>query len=80
MFGNTEVNYHIEIIQEREGQTRKLEIDGEEVVLSVQDNLSYEGLHTAVYKQVKKGEGLKPSDAYYSIRLVEKLCQDKINA
>jgi len=78
-FGDVSVRYHVEILGDREGQTRKLEIDGEEVVLSVADNLAYEGLHTEVYKQLKQGNGIKPKEALKSISLVEKLCQDKLN-
>lgn len=74
-FSDCDVEYHIEIISDREGQTRKLEINNEEVVLSVKDNLSYEGLHTQIYEDVKKGGGIKPIEAIKSIKLVEKLCQ-----
>jgi UDP-N-acetyl-2-amino-2-deoxyglucuronate dehydrogenase len=76
MFGNTKVSYEIEIIPTREGQVRKLEIDGQEVVLSTQDNLSYEGLHTQIYKDVRKGKGIKPEEAIKSIKLVEELCEN----
>ena len=67
--------YHIEIMPDDTGQERTLVLDGEEVVLSKKDNLSFEDLHTAVYKEVIAGGGVKPQEANKSIKLVEKLCR-----
>lgn len=71
------VSYEIEILNNRDGQVRKLEINGEELILSIQDNLAFEGLHTEVYKQVKLGNGIKPKEALKSIGLVSELCNRK---
>lgn len=72
-FNGTIVDYDLEIMSSDNGQDRKLEIDGEEVSLSKKDNLSFEGLHTEVYKELLKGKGIKPEEAIKSILLVEKL-------
>lgn len=67
--------YHIEILDTRDGQIRKILVDGQEISLSDKDNLSYEDLHIEVYKKFIKGEGVPLSEAAKSIRLVEDLLQ-----
>ena len=47
--GRTIVDFDFEFLDTREGQTRHLEIDGEKHILSLKDNLSFEGLHDKVY-------------------------------
>lgn len=72
-FQNADVRYYLEIMSDNEGQDRYLEIDGEKISLSKQDNLSFENLHTKVYEAVKAGKGIPPSEVVKSIKLVEKL-------
>ena len=52
---NADVNYYLEIMPNDNGQDRYLEIDGEKISLSKQDNLSFEDLHTKVYQDLLKG-------------------------
>lgn len=72
-FGSTKVTYHIAIADTDKDQDRRIEIDGQAVSLSKQDNLSFEGLHTKVYQELKEGRGVNGKEAAKSIRLVEKL-------
>ncbi|MCK4522404.1 MAG: Gfo/Idh/MocA family oxidoreductase [Nanoarchaeota archaeon] len=66
-------DYHIEIMDTAEGQTRSLIIDDEKIELSTQDNLSFEDLHTEVYKDFNKGIIVTPEVANHSIKLIEQL-------
>lgn len=68
--------YHIEILDSREGQIRKILADGQEVSLSDKDNLSYEDLHVEVYKDLMNFRGKKPSECAKSIKLVQQLCKN----
>lgn len=72
-------DYYFEIMDTNEGQTRTLEIDGKEIELSKQDNLSYEDLHTEVYNDFIKGRGVMFSDCYNLIKLIEELQCNSIN-
>lgn len=72
-FNGSRFNYDLEIRGDDKDQNRALVIDGEEVVLSKQDNLSFENLHVEVYKALKEGNGTEAKEAMKSIRLVEKL-------
>lgn len=72
-FNGTICDYNLEIMPDDNGQERSLEIDGETVVLSKQDNLSYEDLHLKVYQNLIKGRGIKKDEALKSIKLVSKL-------
>lgn len=72
-FNGTRATYHIEIMDDNAGQTRSLTIDGKEIVLSKQDNLSFEDLHTKVYEDFVCGKNITPMEAARSIRLVEEL-------
>jgi UDP-N-acetyl-2-amino-2-deoxyglucuronate dehydrogenase len=65
--------FQIEILDSREGQYRKIMVDGKEISLSDKDNLSYEDLHLDVYHALLKGEGIKPKEAARSIKLVEQI-------
>lgn len=65
--------YHIEILDNREGQIRKILVDGEEVSLSDKDNLSYEDLHWNVYNDLKNGIGTKSYVCSKSIKLIEQI-------
>ena len=70
-FGDTEVEYDFEFLDSRKGQTRHLEIDGEKYVLSLRDNLSFEGLHDKVYVALHNGESRKINDIIPSINLMD---------
>lgn len=63
--------FHIEIIDSREGQSRSVIVDGKEINLSDKDNLSYENLHTEVYKHFINGDGIPLSEARKSLELVD---------
>jgi len=73
MFGKTLIEYHLEIMDNDNGQDRKLVFDGLNISLSKQDNLSFEDLHRLVYEDLKRGKGITVKDALPSIELVEKL-------
>jgi UDP-N-acetyl-2-amino-2-deoxyglucuronate dehydrogenase len=66
-----EIEYSFEFLCSREGQTRHLEIDGEKYILSLKDNLSFEGLHDKVYEELLKGNSRKLSDVIPSIRIMD---------
>lgn len=72
-FQGTLVQYHLEIMDDDNGQDRRLEIDGVNYTLSKQDNLSFENLHIRVFKDLKRGFGVQSDEALKSIALVEKL-------
>lgn len=65
--------YHIEILDTRDGQTRSILVDGQEVSLSDKDNLSYEDLHLDVYRNLKWGKGIKPKECKKAVKLIEEL-------
>lgn len=73
------VDYHIEIMDTNEGQTRDLVIDGEQIQLSTQDNLSYENLHTQYYERVLMGHGENIQSCFNVIRLIENLKNERTN-
>jgi UDP-N-acetyl-2-amino-2-deoxyglucuronate dehydrogenase len=72
-FGDTLCGYSLKIMADDRKQRRTLEIDGEEVMLSKEDNLSFENLHVRVYEDLLKGKGVLPNEAMKSIKLVEEL-------
>lgn len=71
-FGETKVHYKMTIDKSKPIQ-RTITLDGKEINLSNQENLSYEDLHKYVYEDFTKGQGVLPSDALRAIKLVEKL-------
>ena len=73
-FDGSIFDYHFEIMNTKEGQDRLLKINGREISLSRQDNLSFESLHSNVYKDFIKGKVVTPTDANKSIKLIEKIC------
>jgi UDP-N-acetyl-2-amino-2-deoxyglucuronate dehydrogenase len=64
-------NFHIEIVSDRAQQGRKVTVDGKEINLSNQDNLSYEDLHKEVYKDFIMGKGFSVEQAQVSLDLIE---------
>lgn len=65
--------FHIEIVDNRESQGRKIMVDGDEINLSNKDNLSYEDLHKKVYEEFIAGRGIGLSEAKKSINLIKKI-------
>lgn len=72
-FKNGLGSFHIEIVNNRRDQNRSILVDDVEINLSNQDNLSYEDLHTEVYKHFIKGEGVTLEEAKKSLQLVSDL-------
>lgn len=70
-FGESLVNFHIEIVNNKDEQYRKLIADGKEIILSNQDNLSYEDLHTKVYEEFLVGRGIGVEEANKSLKLIK---------
>ncbi len=75
-FPKAQVKFHIEIMPDNTAQERTLIINGEEYNLSKQDNLSFENLHTQVYKAFNRGENITPYEAGRSINLIEKIIHE----
>lgn len=65
--------YHIQIVNDKSKQGRKLLADGREIILSNQENLSYEDLHTKVYEEFIASRGIKLSETYPTLRLIKEL-------
>jgi UDP-N-acetyl-2-amino-2-deoxyglucuronate dehydrogenase len=76
-FGESLANFHIEVVNNRDEQGRKLIADGKEITLSNQDNLSYEDLHTEVYKEFLAGRGIGIDESEKSLKLISAICQYK---
>jgi|SRR3990167_5049171 len=68
-FGKSLAHIHIEIVSDRKKQGRKLLMDGQEIILSNQDNLSYEDLHKQVYQDFLVGKGVGIKEAEKSLKL-----------
>lgn len=65
--------YSVEAADDRQGQTRTLEVNGSKLQLSDKDNLSYEDLHTEVYRHFLEGKGIGIEEAKHSINLINDL-------
>lgn len=76
-FPTAHVNYHVEVLPTRDGQTRKFIINGENFELCTADNLSFSGYHENVYRDFIAGNGLPLSEAKKSIELILKLKNNK---
>lgn len=72
-FNGSLIHFDLEITPDGKDQDRWIEIDNTRIYLSNKDNLSFEGLHTDVYWNLKLGNGIKPREAIKSIRLVENI-------
>ena len=73
VFPTATVDYDIEVLDSREGQTRSLLINGKEFELCDKDNLSFSGYHDKVYQQFVKDEGIPLSEAKKAIKLILEL-------
>lgn len=71
--GNSIIDYHFEILDDTEGQTRLLEIDGNSIELSNKDNLSYEDLHKNIYDLWDKGQAVKLPECKRVLELIKEL-------
>lgn len=69
-FRDSQATFLIEVVSNRKKQGRKVVIDGEEISLSDQDNLSYEDLHRKVYENFLAGMGVSLTEAKKSIKLI----------
>jgi hypothetical protein len=67
------VRYRVEVMDKKEGQTRKFVINGKEFEMCNKDNLSFSGYHGFVYRDFIKGKGLPVSEAKKSVILALKL-------
>ena len=70
-FGDSMAGFHIEIVDSKDKQGRRLLADGKEITLSNQENLSYEDLHTEVFDEFIKGRGIDLREANKSLKLIK---------
>ncbi len=75
--GSGLASFHIEIVDAKEKQGRKLLADGKEIILSNQENLSYEDLHAQVYKEFIAGRGIGIKEAGKSLKLIRAILHGK---
>ena len=66
-------HWRVGVDAEKESQHRTFRINGKQYDFSNKDNLSFENLHTFVYRDLIKGIGITPKDALPAIKLIEKL-------
>ena len=71
--GGRRVIYNFEFLPSRDGQTRHLEINGKKYILSLKDNLSFEGLHDKVYEAFINGTAPTISDVIPSLELMDNI-------
>ena len=69
-FGESLARFHVEIVDSKDTQGRMLIADGSEIILSNQENLSYEDLHTEVYREFIAGRGISAKEAEKSLKLI----------
>lgn len=69
-FDGSVVQIHIEVVNDRKKQGRRMLVDGKWIELSNADNLSYEDLHQAVYKDFMAGRGVSVEEADKSLKLI----------
>ena len=74
-FGLAIAHIHIEVINSRDKQGRKIIVDDKEISLSNKDNLSYEDLHKKVYKEFLAGRGITTKEANKSLRLTKAILE-----
>lgn len=67
------VNYYVEVMDSKEGQTRSLLINRKNYELCNAENLSFAGYHNRVHEEFIKGNGIPLSEARKSIEMVLKL-------
>lgn len=72
-FENAVATFHIEIVNRKSKQGRNIIIDGQEITLSNQENLSYEDLHRKVYEDLLVGKCVKTVDCVPSLLLAREI-------
>lgn len=72
-FLNGSATFHIEIVDDKSQQGRVLVADGAEIVLSNQENLSYEDLHKDVYRDFIDGRGIDLDEARKGLDLIREI-------
>lgn len=65
--------FNIRIVNSPDEQGRSIIVDGREINLSNQENLSYEDLHKHVYEDFIKGKGFTIKDAKVALDLIKEL-------
>lgn len=67
------VGFHLEIADDDDKQERYMRVDYKKYRFSNADNLSSEDLHVEVYRDLLKGEGVRPSDVMEVTKFIEKI-------
>jgi len=67
------VNYHVEVMEHRGGQTRSYLINGHNFEMCDKENLSFAGYHDIVHREFLAGRGVPLSEAKKAIELILKL-------
>jgi len=70
-------NWQVSTDAKKENQKRIFEINGKNYNFSSKDNLSFENLHKFVYEDLLNKKGVGPKEALKSIKLVEKLHENR---
>ncbi len=70
---NYTCKWRVSTAAERSKQKRVFKVNGVDYNFSSKDNLSFENLHKFVYEDLLRNEGITPSEALKSIKLVEGL-------
>ena len=72
-YAKSKIEWHIFLRELKESQQRIVQINDFKINFSAKDNLSYEGLHYEVYRDIKNGGGITLEECEPSLRLIEKL-------
>lgn len=70
-FDDSLVHFDIEVVNSKDKQGRSMVADGKLITLSNAENLSYEDLHKAVYKDFVAGRGVSVEEAGKSLKLIK---------
>ena len=73
------IEYKIDLSAPKNDQWRFVTLNGYQFNFSSKDNLSYEGLHFHVYKEIKEGRGIKLSECESTIRFLCSLEKENEN-
>lgn len=75
--GGPSIEFYIEFLDSKEGQTRHFIIDDKKYELSIMDNLSFEGLHDRVYRAFESGVPSNFQDAVRCVKLMDAIKRAK---
>lgn len=67
------INYHVEVLNSKDGQTRSFIVNGQRFEMCDKENLSFAGYHHLVHRDFIEGNGIPLSEARKAIELVLKL-------